>query len=100
MVSGRPDNGGQRVENVFFDNVNITIAKLSNYSRPCHDYRPSAQPDVVTSSVDGIYVENVDGLVLKDSTVTFQHPRQPDSGQCFSQVNSTDIQKSSLTCHE
>lgn len=93
LVSGRPDAGGQRPAQVLLHNVSITIAKLSNYSRPCRDYRPAAAPDLLPSKINGLYFENVDGAVVDSGcSVTFA-ARRPEDGVCFVATNSTDVVK-------
>lgn len=40
--------------NIFLFSVHITISQFTNYSRPCHDWRPSPPPQLFYAPVDGM----------------------------------------------
>ncbi|KAH3760856.1 Polygalacturonase, family GH28 [Pelomyxa schiedti] len=79
LVAGNPTP----VSRVSFESVSITIARWSNYSHPCHDYRPwIGGPQMAYSPTDGIFVDGLIGGKLSDATITFEPPQQSYYGIC------------------
>ncbi len=84
----RTQKGKEQIQNVFFDQVHVTIDKFSNISNPMHDWRPSPPPEVEPCKVDGFYIDNADYVIIADSTVTYTQPSQPFYGECMNRTSS------------
>jgi hypothetical protein len=111
LISGREDHMGHQITNITFENVTISIMRQtdypdvqSNYTVMGRDYRPfigeSDYYDRFAGPVDGIYVENVNGLSLTDVTVQFVGAKQTYWGDCLTQDDATiNVSKTNYVCH-
>lgn len=82
----RTQTGKTPLQQIYFDQVHVTIDRFSNISRPTHDWRPTPPPDVEPCKVDGFYLDYVIATI-DYSSVEYIHPVQPFYGQC---LNFTD----------
>ena len=93
-ITTRSENGAMLYTNVsqglapmanitFLDTV-ILIDRFSNQTvRAVHDLRPSLEPQLIPTTLDGIYVEGADELVLENTVIVFAEPAVAQDGECL-----------------
>lgn len=63
-------NTPTKVHDIYFDNVNLKLNKVSNYPGGAYDARPRVQdPEIIPSKTYGLYVENGTNIVIRDFDV-------------------------------
>ena len=99
-VGARLDQGGQLVTGVVFENVSVTVDKVSNYTCGWMDWRPCSQPDIVPWFIDVFYLENTSNVSYSDVDAAFASPRKLDWGTCYNEKNATDVVQTNFHCRE
>lgn len=60
-----------KVSGIFFDQVDLHIAKTTSIPGGIYDRRPSEAEGLVKSSISGFYLENATGIKVRNSSVTW-----------------------------
>ncbi|MFP4382482.1 MAG: glycoside hydrolase family 28 protein [Spirochaetia bacterium] len=66
-LAGMPDN---HLKDINIKDVRLHLEKRTEYPGGCYDRRPGAGQEVVTHQTAGLHAEYIEGLNLKDFTVT------------------------------
>jgi polygalacturonase len=103
LISNRDQEVGI-VSDIYFNNVQYTIAKMGNETRPLHDYRPLDESSPSESTypfyVEGFYIEDVTNIVFNNSIVRFEGPSQSywNDGSCVNATTDSIVKYDNFHC--
>lgn len=87
------------LENISMRNISLLIDRWSNITEhPSHDYRPSEEPQMAWSKVDGIFAMDINEFYLENITIQFKQPKQYYYGECLNLSNITQLIKTNIQC--
>ena len=78
LLSGRD---GNHIEDVLFDNVQITIRAKSKWERGLYDLRPGIRQEIEHIPTAGFYMRRADDITLRDCRVHFAGDKLDEFGE-------------------
>ena len=89
------------LENINLENLSLVIDRWSNNTaHPMFDYRPSQEPQMISTKIDGIFAMDIKGFYLKNISIEFKTPRLDYYGQCLNFSNITNLIKTNIQCKD
>ena len=78
LLSGRD---GNHIEDVLFDNVQVTIRAKSKWERGLYDLRPGIRQEIEHIPTAGFYMRRADNITLRDCRVRFAGDKLDEFGE-------------------
>ena len=78
LLSGRD---GNHIEDVLFDNVQVTIRAKSKWERGLYDLRPGIRQEIEHIPTAGFYMRRADDITLRDCRVRFAGDKLDEFGE-------------------
>eukprot|EP00026_Physarum_polycephalum_P018656 Phypoly_transcript_20318.p1 GENE.Phypoly_transcript_20318~~Phypoly_transcript_20318.p1 ORF type:complete len:219 (+),score=19.29 Phypoly_transcript_20318:65-658(+) len=103
-ISAMSENGvviasfGPPITDLVFTNINIVISQFTNYSRPCHDWRPAPGNALFYAPTNGFYLFGGDNVILNNSFFVYLPPIELYWGTCLNVSGTTDFQQNNVKC--
>jgi polygalacturonase len=106
-ITARSENGiilfgnSSIIRNVTLKNIKLEIDKFSNISSPSHDWRPtSISQEIVYAPTDGIYLNGVDGIEIKNVQMIFVGSKQQFWGECINSTRTANMRQEQVACSQ
>lgn len=91
-------SAGPYLSNIRLLNVNVTIARWGNISRPSLDLRPSPEPQIIPVNISAFYEQHLRQPVLSGCRAAFVRPCQSFYGPCLRAVDCLNEEHPSFMC--
>lgn len=88
LVHGMPENC---VEDIFFEKVQVTLSAKSKWKRGQYDLRPGLGMGIIERKSPGFFLENAEGVSIRDCRVKFQGDDLADFAQAIYAKNCRDL---------
>ena len=88
LVHGMPENC---VEDIFFEKVQVTLSAKSKWKRGQYDLRPGLGMGIIERKSPGFFLENAEGVIIRDCRVKFQGDDLADFAQAIYAKNCRDL---------
>ena len=77
----------EKVHDIYLENVNMTLAKRTDYPGGVYDKRPCKGEGFINDKTYGVYVENASNISIKDCKIIQGSPAINDFGGEVKKIN-------------
>lgn len=80
---------GSRIQDLYFENTKLHLNKSTDYPGGVYDRRPCDVPGIIERNSTGFYLNEADGVILKNCQLTWGENRPPYFGRA---IETHDVQ--------